>query len=56
MGALLSLILGMALWVALWGVGVKSFDAFMLFLLILLGAGIARVVAPHLPGNRPSDQ
>ena len=55
MGALLALIFGMALWVALWGIGVKSFDAFMLFLLILLGAGIARVVTPHLPGNRPGD-
>jgi len=55
MGALLTVILGAAVWVFLWGIGVKAFDAFMLFLLIVLGAGIARVVTPHLPGNRSGD-
>ena len=52
MGVFLATVLAFGLWVALWGVGVKAMDGFMLLLLIVLGAAIARIVAPHLPGNR----
>ena len=55
MGIYLAFTLGMALWVALWAVGVKALDGLMLFLLILLGAAIAHIVAPHLPGKRSAD-
>ena len=55
MGIYLAFTLGMGLWVALWSVGVKALDGFMLFLLILLGAAIAHIVGPHLPGRRAGD-
>ena len=52
MGALLTLIFGLAIWVVLWAIGAKAFDALMLLLLMLVIAAGARIVAPYLPGNR----
>ena len=55
MGVFLATTFAMALWVVMWALDVKAFDGFMLFLLIVLGAAIARIVGPYLPGNRPDD-
>lgn len=55
MGVYLATVFGLALWVILWAVGGKAFDAMMLTLLIVLGAAIARIISPYLPGNRPGD-
>ena len=55
MGLFLSFTFGLALWVALWAIGVKAIDAMMLTMLIVLGAAIARIVTPFLPGNRAGD-
>jgi multisubunit Na+/H+ antiporter MnhE subunit len=52
MGILLSLVVGLVLWIVLWALGVKAFDAFMLLLGILVVAAAAHVLAPFLPGNR----
>lgn len=52
MGVFLATTIAMAIWVALWAVGVRAIDGFMLLVLIVLGAAIARIVGPHLPGNR----
>ena len=52
MGALLTLIAGLVVWVVLWAIGVKSFDALMLLIAMLVCAAAARIVAPYLPGNR----
>jgi hypothetical protein len=54
MGLFLSTCAGLVLWVVLWSIGVKSFDAFMLTILIVLIAATMRFVTPYLPGNRPS--
>jgi len=54
-GLFLSFTFGLALWVTLWAIGVKAIDAMMLTLLIVLGAAIARIMAPSLPGNRAGD-
>jgi hypothetical protein len=51
-GALLTLIFGLAIWVVLWAIGTKSFDALMLVLLMLVIAAAARLIGPYLPGNR----
>jgi len=56
MGIFLAFTFGMAIWVVLWAVGVKAIDGFMLFLLIVLGAAIAHIVTPYLPGNRQPDR
>ena len=54
MGLFLSTCAGLVLWIVLWSLGVKSFDAFMLTILIVLIAATMRFVTPYLPGNRPS--
>jgi len=52
MGAILTLIAGVVVWVVLWAIGVKSFDALLVFLFMLVIAAAARMLAPFLPGNR----
>ena len=44
---------GWSLWIVLWAVDVKSFDAFLLTLGMVILAATVRIVAPYLPGNRP---
>lgn len=45
---------GLSLWIILWALGIKSFDAFLLTIAIILGAIIAQLLLPILPGNRDS--
>ena len=53
MGILLTTIAGLVVWIVLWALGVKSFDAFMITVLMIVIAAAAHIVAPFLPGNRP---
>jgi len=53
MGLLLTTIAGLVVWIVLWALGVKSFDAFMITVLMVVIAATARIFAPFLPGNRP---
>ena len=53
MGTLLTATAGLSLWIVLWSIGVKSFDAFMLTIGLVVLAATARTVMPALPGNRP---
>ena len=55
MGLLLTLIAGLVVWVVLWAIGTKSLDAFMIPLLLLVIAAAVRMLAPHLPGRRGTD-
>ena len=52
MGVLLTLIAGLVVWVVLWAVGAKAFDAFLLTLVMLVIAAAVRLLVPYLPGNR----
>jgi hypothetical protein len=52
MGVILASTFGLILWLVLWALGVKAFDAFLLTLLIALVAATVRMIAPYLPGNR----
>ena len=54
MGVLLTTIAGLVIWIVLWALGVKSFDAFMITTLMLVIAAAAHIVAPHLPGSSRS--
>jgi hypothetical protein len=56
MGLLLTLISGLVVWIVLWAIGVKGFDAFMVTAVMLLIAVATRIVLPFLPGNRDPDQ
>jgi hypothetical protein len=52
MGVLLTLIAGLVVWVVLWALGSKGFDAFMITVLMLMIAAAGHIVAPHLPSRR----
>ena len=53
MGLFLTTCAGLVIWIVLWALGVKSFDAFMITVLMVIIAGTVRIVTPYLPGNRP---
>jgi Mn2+/Fe2+ NRAMP family transporter len=52
MGLLLAVITGGVIWVVLWAIGFKSFDAWLIMIVLLLLAAAARLIAPFLPGSR----
>ena len=54
MGLFLTTCAGLVLWIILWAIDVKPFDAFLLTLLMIVVAATLRIVSPYLPGNRPS--
>jgi Mn2+/Fe2+ NRAMP family transporter len=56
MGALLTLITGLVVWIVLWAIGAKAFDAFLITLLMLVIAAATRLLVPYLPGNRGEDR
>jgi len=56
MGILLTLIVGLVIWIVLWAIGAKSFDAFLITLVMLIIAAAAHMVWPTLPGNRDPDR
>jgi hypothetical protein len=51
MGLLLTTIAGLVVWIVLWAVGVKSFDAFLITTLMIVIAAAVRVFAPRMPGK-----
>jgi hypothetical protein len=53
MGLFLTTCAALVLWIVLWALGAKSFDAFLITLLLVIVAATARIVTPYLPGNRP---
>ena len=53
MGLLLTTIAGLVVWIVLWAIGVKSFDAFMITMLMVVIAATFRVFAPA-PARQPS--
>jgi hypothetical protein len=55
MGLLLTWTAGLILWIVLWAIDVKSFDAFMLTVMLMVIAAIGHIVWPMLPGNRTGD-
>jgi hypothetical protein len=56
MGLLLTLIAGLVLWIVLWAIGVKSFDAFLITIVMVLLAAAVRLVWGYLPGNRDPER
>jgi hypothetical protein len=54
MGVLLTLIAGLVVWIVLWAIGTKGFDAFLITVVLLLIAAAGHIIAPFLPGNRRS--
>ena len=54
MGLFLTTCAGLVLWIILWALDIKPFDAFLLTLGMVIVAATLRIVAPYLPGNRPN--
>jgi hypothetical protein len=54
MGLVVATTVGLVIWLVLWAIGAKAFDAFMITVLIALVAATLRMLAPFLPGNRRS--
>ena len=52
MGLVLTTIAGLCLWIVLWALDVKAFDAFLLTLVMLVIAAAVRLLMPYMPGNR----
>jgi hypothetical protein len=52
MGFILTALTGFVVWIVLWSLDWKSFDAFLITVLIVLIGATARIITPFLPGNR----
>jgi hypothetical protein len=52
MGLILTVTAGLVVWVVLWALGAKGFDAFMLAAAIVLVGACAKILAGYLPGRR----
>ena len=56
MGIFLSFIAGLVVWVVLWAIGTKAFDAFLLTLLFVIIAAAVHMAMPFLPGRRKEEK
>jgi len=54
MGLVVAATFGLMVWIVLWALGIKAFDAFLITVLVVLVGATARILAPYLPGNRRS--
>jgi hypothetical protein len=52
-GLVLTLTVGLVVWIVLWALGAKGFDAFMLAAAIMLVGACVKILAGYLPGRRP---
>jgi hypothetical protein len=51
MGLLVATTVGMIVWVVLWALGAKAFDAWMVGVAIVLVAATTRTLARYIPGR-----
>ena len=52
MGLVVVTTVGLVIWIVMWALGIKAFDAFMITVLLVVLGATARIIAPYLPGNR----
>jgi hypothetical protein len=52
MGLVLTATAGLLIWIVLWALGAKGFDAFMLATAIILVGATLKLVSGYLPGRR----
>ncbi|UUY02856.1 hypothetical protein LRS13_19530 [Svornostia abyssi] len=55
MGLIVASTVGLVLWIVLWSIGAKSFDAFMLTVTIVLIAAGVRIGLTYLPDRDAKD-
>jgi hypothetical protein len=54
MGLVVATTFGLVVWIVMWALGIKAFDAFLITMLVILLGATARIIAPYLPGKRDS--
>ena len=52
MGLILTLTGGLVVWIVLWALGSRGFDAFMLAAVIVLVGASLKILSGYLPGRR----
>jgi hypothetical protein len=52
MGLILTATAGLVVWIVLWALGAKGFDAFMIATLIILVGASLKILSGYLPGRR----
>ena len=52
MGFILTALTGFVVWIVLWSLDWKAFDAFLITILIVLIGATARIITPFQPGSR----
>jgi hypothetical protein len=52
MGLVLTATAGLIVWIVLWALGSKGFDAFMLATAIIVVGASVKILAGYLPGRR----
>jgi hypothetical protein len=52
MGLVLTVTTGLVVWVVLWALGAKGFDAFLLAGAIILVGASLKILSSYLPGRR----
>ena len=52
MGLVITVTAGLVVWIVLWALGAKGFDAFLLSTVIILMGASLKILAGYLPGRR----
>jgi hypothetical protein len=52
MGLVLTTTAGLVLWIVLWAIGVKAFDAFLITAVVITLGATGRILSPYLPGRQ----
>jgi hypothetical protein len=52
MGLILTITGGLVVWIVLWALGSKGFDAFLLAAVIILVGASLKILSGYLPGRR----
>ena len=52
MGLILTVTAGLVIWIVLWALGTKGFDAFMITAAVILVGASLRILSGYLPGRR----
>jgi len=52
MGLVLTVTAGLIVWIVLWALGAKGFDAFMIATVIILVGASLKILSGYLPGRR----
>ena len=52
MGFVFTVAAGLVVWIMLWALGSKGFDAFMVTTVVILAGALVKMLLPYLPGRQ----